>query len=129
MGVRRDFVDVETGNRVRDMKNTWSAVTGSIGVDFTPTMNTLIYARASRGYRPGGFNAGFLYDPPQVEEETVDSGYKGTLLDQLQLSTVLQALPTTRRTTCRHLVNTVLSCSIPSAAAPDGTAMLRRPRG
>lgn len=83
-------IDPATGYRVRDLENTWDAVTGSMGIDFTPTDDALIFFRAARGYRPGGFNAGFLYDPPQVDEEIVDSfeiGFKGTLHDRLQLNT------------------------------------------
>ena len=90
-GVIRDRgIDPATGYRIRDMENTWDAVTGSVGLDYTPNDNNLIYVRAARGYRPGGFNAGFLYDPPMVDEETVDSyelGYKTTLSERLQLST------------------------------------------
>jgi iron complex outermembrane receptor protein len=90
-GVVRDYgIDPVTGNRVRDLEGTWDATTGSIGVDFTPNNDTLIYFRAAAGYRPGGFNAGFISDQPQVDEETVYSyefGYKTTLAEQLQLST------------------------------------------
>lgn len=89
-GVIRDRgIDPVTGYRVRDFKADWQAVTGSIGIDFTPNENDLIYARAARGYRPGGFNAGFLYENPTIDKELVDSfevGYKTTLFDRLQLS-------------------------------------------
>lgn len=90
-GVVRDYgIDPVTGYRTRDLKNDWEAFTGSVGVDFKPTDDDLVYFRVSRGYRPGGFNAGFLYDPPMVDDESVDSyevGYKTTLFDRLQLST------------------------------------------
>jgi len=90
-GVIRDRgIDPATGYRVRDFKGDWENLTGSIGVDFKPTQDDLIYARVTRGYRPGGFNAGFLYDPPMADEETVNSfevGYKATLFDRLQMST------------------------------------------
>lgn len=89
-GVIRDRgIDPVDGYRKRDFKHDWSALTGSIGVNFTPTPNDLIFLRAARGYRPGGFNAGFLYDPPMVDKETVNSyeiGWKSTLFDRLQLS-------------------------------------------
>lgn len=90
-GVAADYgINPTTGERVRDLEGDWDAVTGSIGVDFTPTDTTLIFFRAARGYRPGGFNAGFINDVPLVDEETVNSyeiGYKGTLLERLQLNT------------------------------------------
>jgi iron complex outermembrane receptor protein len=89
-GVIRDRgIDPVTGYRVRDFKEDWQALTGSVGIDFKPTSNDLFYVRAARGYRPGGFNAGFLYENPTVDEELVNSyevGYKGTLFDRLQLT-------------------------------------------
>ena len=78
-----------TGYRERDLKGEWTATTGSVGVDFTPTDDDLIYFRIARGFRPGGFNAGFVSDPPMFDKETVNSfeiGYKTTLLNRLQLS-------------------------------------------
>ncbi len=90
-GVVRDRgIDPNDGFRKRDFKGEWTNTTGSIGVDFKPTADDLIYLRAARGYRPGGFNAGFLYDPPMADEETVNSyeiGYKATLFNRVQLST------------------------------------------
>lgn len=89
-GVIRDRgIDPVTGYRIRDFKADWDALTGSIGLDYTPTSDDLIYLRAARGYRPGGFNAGFLYENPTIGEELVDSfeiGYKSTLFDRLQLT-------------------------------------------
>lgn len=90
-GVVADYgIDPTDGYRKRQLEGEWEALTGSVGVDFKPTEDDLIYLRAARGYRPGGFNAGFLYDPPMVDEETVNSyevGWKTTLFDRLQLST------------------------------------------
>jgi iron complex outermembrane recepter protein len=88
--IRDNGIDPVTGYRSRDFESDWTAVTGSAGVDFKPTTDDLIYLRFARGYRPGGFNAGFLYDPPMVDKESVDSyevGYKTTLFERLQLST------------------------------------------
>lgn len=111
-GVVRDYgIDPVTGRRVRDLENTWTATTGSVGVDWTPNADTLVFGRVARGYRPGGFNAGFINSIPQVDEETVTSfeiGYKGTIAEQLQLSTAIfyydfedsqQELPTLGRCT------------------------------
>jgi iron complex outermembrane receptor protein len=78
-----------TGYRERDLKGEWTATTGSVGVDFKPTDDDLIYFRFATGYRPGGFNAGFINNPPMFENEAVDSyevGYKTTLFGRVQLS-------------------------------------------
>ncbi|MBB6091491.1 iron complex outermembrane receptor protein [Povalibacter uvarum] len=83
-------IDPADGYRKRDFYGEWDELTGSVGLDFKPTPNQLIYGRVARGYRPGGFNAGFNYNPPMVDKETVNSyevGWKGTLFDRLQLST------------------------------------------
>lgn len=89
-GVVADWgIDSRDGYRKRDFSGEWDALTGSIGVDFKPTVDDLIYLRVARGYRPGGFNAGFNYNPPMVDEETVNSyeiGYKTTLFNRLQIS-------------------------------------------
>ncbi len=89
-GVVRDHgIDPADGFRKRDFKGEWTAVTGSIGLDYKPVDDNLLFFRAARGYRPGGFNAGFLFDPPMVDKESVDSfelGYKATLFDRMQLS-------------------------------------------
>lgn len=106
-----DGIDPNTGRRTRDLEAEWDATTGSIGVDYTPDDDTLIFFRTAAGYRPGGFNAGFINDVVQVDEETVYSyevGYKGTLMDRLQLNTTAfyydfrdaqQELPTLGRCT------------------------------
>jgi iron complex outermembrane receptor protein len=89
-GVKRDQGIGADGFRRRDFEGEWDALTGSVGLDFKPTDNDLIFLRAARGYRPGGFNAGFNYNPPMVNEETVNSyevGYKTTLFDRVQIST------------------------------------------
>lgn len=120
-GVVRDYgIDPVTGYRVRDLEADWDALTGSIGLDFTPNDDTLIFIRSAVGYRPGGFNAGFINDNPQVDEETVYSfevGYKATLFDQLQLASSVfyydfrdnqQPLPTLGRCTDQ---NDLSSCT------------------
>lgn len=121
-GVVADYgIDPATGLRVRDLEEDWDAVTGSIGVDYTPDDATLIFFRAARGYRPGGFNAGFINDVPLVDEETVNSyeiGYKATLFERLQLNTAAfyydfednqQPLPTLGRCTDP---NDLSSCAV-----------------
>lgn len=89
-GVRSDYIDPVSGNRVRDLDGEWDALTGTFGIDYTPLDDVLIYFRMASGYRPGGFDVGFLPAVPQVDEEVLTSyelGYKATLMDTLQLST------------------------------------------
>ena len=78
----------------QDIHNT--AVTGRVGIDFTPTKDSLIYANYSRGYRSSAFNAQFLFtftDFTKVEPETLDSvelGFKTAWLDnRLQIDGAL----------------------------------------
>jgi len=70
------FTDAN-GNRVREMADEWSAVTGVLGVDWTPDDDTLIYAKYSRGYKSGGFGAatvGTNFTPlPRVDKELLDA--------------------------------------------------------
>jgi iron complex outermembrane receptor protein len=83
-------VNPVTGYRERDLKGEWTATTGSAGVDFTPTDDDLIYLRVAMGYRPGGFNAGFVDIVPMIDKESVTSievGYKTTLFERVLLST------------------------------------------
>ena len=92
-GVIRDRgIDPVTGYRVRDFDKSWSAVTGSLGVDFKPREQDLLYLRLAKGYRPGGFNTGSINNLPTVDEEKVLSyevGYKTTLFNRLQLSSAV----------------------------------------
>jgi iron complex outermembrane receptor protein len=89
-GVVADYgIDPTDGYRKRQFHGEWEELTGSIGIDFKPTPDDLIYLRGARGYRPGGFNAGFNYNPPMVDKETVNSyeiGYKTTLFDRVQIT-------------------------------------------
>lgn len=81
------------GNRVRYLAGDWSGLTGDIGINYTPNDNTLLYARFSRGYRPGGFNAyGFITSKPEFDKETVDSyevGEKMLIGTSIQLNSSL----------------------------------------
>ena len=125
-GVKFDYGnDPVTGNRVRDLEGSWDAVTGSVGVDFTPLDDHLFYFRAAKGYRPGGFDSGFIAESPQVDEESLNAyelGWKGTLFDRLQLSTSVYLydykdiqLPFSILSRCTDTVNTPpdpSSCSV-----------------
>ncbi len=77
--------------RRQDVHN--SAVTGHVGIDYTPTDKSLIYLGYSRGYRSAAFNAQFLFTPEdfsQVKPETLDSletGFKTSwLANRLQFN-------------------------------------------
>ena len=52
------YTDPTTGIRHRQLKNHWSAVTGTLGLDWKPDADTLVYAKYSRGYKAGGLNSG-----------------------------------------------------------------------
>lgn len=59
-----------------------SNVTGHIGVNFKPSDSTLLYAKATRAYKTGGFFGGFAVSPDELtpyREETVwsyEAGWK-----------------------------------------------------
>ncbi len=57
----------------RLLEDEWSAVTGTAGIEWTPNNDTLGYAKYSRGYKTGGFNATSMAALPRTDEETVDS--------------------------------------------------------
>jgi len=70
-----------TGITSRGLGDNFSAPTGTLGLEWTPTDNILAYARYSRGYKSGGFNAGTISQDPEVGSEHVDAyeiGYKQT---------------------------------------------------
>jgi len=75
------------GYGVRALDGHWSAVTGTAGLEWTPTPDLLGYAKYSRGYKSGGFNAGAtLATDPEVGPETLDDfevGLKKTFAHRL----------------------------------------------
>lgn len=60
--------------------------TGDVSLDFTPTANSMLYLKYSRGYRPGSFNMQFFFsntDFSKVPPEklySVEGGFKTTWL-------------------------------------------------
>ena len=76
--------DPKTGFASRTYDASWSAVTGTAGIEWTPDSQTLIYAKYSRGYKSGGYNIGIfttLSFQPYTDAEHVNSyevGYKKT---------------------------------------------------
>jgi iron complex outermembrane recepter protein len=64
------------GNWGRGLGDKWDAVTGTMGVEWTPSDNTLAYGKYTRGYKSGGFNAGWgdLISPnPETKAEHIDA--------------------------------------------------------
>jgi iron complex outermembrane recepter protein len=60
----------------RRLANEWSAVTGTAGLEFRPVDDTLLFAKYSKGYKAGGFNASGMALLPNTNKETVNS-YEG----------------------------------------------------
>jgi outer membrane receptor protein involved in Fe transport len=51
------YTDSVTGRRTRVLKNEWDGWGGTLGVDWRPDPDTLVYAKYTRGYKAGGFNS------------------------------------------------------------------------
>lgn len=88
------YTDPTTGIRHRQLKNNWDAITGTLGVDWKPDPDTLVYAKYSRGYKAGGFNSGTttLNQFVTTEDETINAyevGVKKTLGGNLQVNSSL----------------------------------------
>jgi iron complex outermembrane receptor protein len=76
----------------RNMSGTWDAVTGTLDVDWTPSKDTLVYAKYSRGYKSGGFLLGTLAPQPEAKQEGVNAyevGLKETLGGHFMLNSSL----------------------------------------
>ena len=79
------YVDPTTGQKHRLLKADWQAWTGTAGLDWKPDAETLGYAKYTRGYKAGGFNAGSLTAFPSTKSEFINAyevGLKKTLLDR-----------------------------------------------
>ena len=73
----------------RNLSDSWSAVTGTLNLDWTPDDDTLVYAKYSRGYKSGGFLLGTLAAKPTADEEAVNAyelGMKKTIGGRLILN-------------------------------------------
>ncbi len=67
-----DGVDAN-GVAHRRLRGHWQAWTGSLGVEWTPSSDTLVFGKYSRGYKAGGFNnLGFAANP-YTDSEFVDA--------------------------------------------------------
>ncbi|MGO9935215.1 MAG: TonB-dependent receptor [Steroidobacteraceae bacterium] len=64
------------GNWGRGLGDQWDAVTGTMGVEWTPNESFLGYGKYSRGYKSGGFNAGWdgqISANPESKAEHIDA--------------------------------------------------------
>ncbi len=66
-------LDPATGLFSRRLSASWSAVTGTAGVEWTPDSASLVYAKYSRGYKSGGFNSGPIFAVPETGPEFLDA--------------------------------------------------------
>jgi len=62
-----------TGNAERLLEDQWDAWTGTAGLEYRPWDDTMVFAKYSRGYKTGGFNATDMAPLPRTNEETVDA--------------------------------------------------------
>jgi len=66
-------INLVTGFATRGLSASWSAPTGTAGLEWTPDSSSLYYAKYSRGYKAGGFNAGAIVAAPETNPEYLDS--------------------------------------------------------
>lgn len=77
-----------SGDAVRCLGDTSSAVTGTLGAQWSPDRDTLVYGRYNRGYKAFGMNAGYIGANPEALPEFVDDfevGVKKTMGRVFQL--------------------------------------------
>ncbi|MGC8521767.1 MAG: TonB-dependent receptor [Steroidobacteraceae bacterium] len=79
-----NYSSIVNATTAQSLHNT--AFTGEMGVDFTPTRNSMLYVTYSRGYRAAAFNAQFFFtntDFSQVPAERLDDIEGGFKTDWL----------------------------------------------
>ncbi len=87
--------DVNTGFAHRQLKSSWSGLTGTIGLEWQPDDVTLGYAKYAHGYKDGGYYEGantVINAQPFTKAEYVDSveiGIKHTFGDWLTANLAL----------------------------------------
>jgi iron complex outermembrane receptor protein len=83
------FIDPVTGYANRRLRGSWDATTGTAGVEYSPTNDTLVFGKYSRGYKAGGFNNIGFGALPYTDPEFVnayEAGWKQQW-DSLNLTT------------------------------------------
>jgi iron complex outermembrane receptor protein len=85
------FTDAQ-GFRARKLEQEWDDWTWTLGADWQPTDETLVYLKYTKGYKAGGFNSGSLARFTTTEPESVylyELGAKQTFDDTLQVNAAL----------------------------------------
>jgi len=72
-GASLAHVNPTTGMVVRNLDGSWNGVTGEATLTWTPETGVLAYAKYSRGYKTGGFNAGAIAPDPETAPEYIDN--------------------------------------------------------
>jgi iron complex outermembrane receptor protein len=88
-GINMTTAALDDKPATRRAADTWNALTGTAGLQWSPNSDTMVYGRYSHGYKSGGFNLGFVTATPLVGPESVDSievGWKQNW-DHFQLNT------------------------------------------
>jgi iron complex outermembrane receptor protein len=75
-------IDPTTGQAIRVLKDGWSSVTGTAGIQWRPSKDSLVYANYSRGYKSGGFSAGGIIASPRTDSEHINA-YQAGIKQQL----------------------------------------------
>jgi iron complex outermembrane recepter protein len=66
----------------QNLNATFSAVTGTAGIEWTPDSHTLAYLKYSRGYKNGAFDTPQIVSTPETAAEFVDDYEAGVKLSQ-----------------------------------------------
>ena len=86
------IVNPNNGIIRRNIGDSSGALTGGAGIEYSPTPDTFMYARYSRGYEDFSFNAGYVSPTPEVAPEFLNSyevGYKQSFGRTISIDTAL----------------------------------------
>ena len=86
------FTNPLTGFRERGLEQEWDALTYTAGVDWTPSTDTLVYLKYTKGYKAGGFNSGTLSRFTTTDPESIylyEVGAKQSFGNTLQVNGAL----------------------------------------
>jgi iron complex outermembrane receptor protein len=69
------FTDPTNGIRYRELRNHWDGWGGTLGAEWHPDRDTMVYAKYTRGYKAGGFNSATTTLVPFVttKKETINA--------------------------------------------------------
>lgn len=89
VGGKQYLIDPATGVAQRNLGDTSNAVTGTLGFQWDPKEDTMVYGRYSRGYKAFGFSAGAFLEAPEADPEFVNSyelGFKTNVGRTMQVN-------------------------------------------